>query len=247
MLLNDLLPPDQLEEGWREKVATAAALSTLGYAQMQGPEKPHTPTEPRAQVQVQKQKQEPVAAPQAQAQTKRVPQFQDRNTLRDHLMSRAVQAGIVGDELVHFLGQMAHETMGWKSLVELGSDKYFARRYDKKYNPQLATILGNKFKGDGIKYKGRGFVHLTGRDNYRRAGKALGLPLEQQPELAAEPRIAADIAVWYWQNRVAPNIQDFANANVKQVTRWINPNLRGLDSRERHTDQIDRHLLEYEV
>lgn len=241
MLVSELFPNDQINEGWREKLATAAAIGTLGYAQMhqmQAPNAPKTPKQPQALTQPSQAVQPKISAPQAKPQQPKIPQFQDRNPLRDNLMNRAVQAGIVGDELVHFLGQMAHETMGWKSLVELGSDRYFAKRYDKKYNPYMAKILGNKKAGDGVRYKGRGFVHLTGRDNYRRAGKALGLPLEQQPELAEQPRIAADIAVWYWQNRVQNKINDFGSASVKQVTRHINPNLRGLDSRERHTDAI---------
>lgn len=247
MLVSELFPNDQINEGWREKLATAAAIGTLGYAQMQGPDAPKAPEQPQAQTQTSQAVQPKIAAPQAKPQQAKIPQFQDSNPLRDNLMNRAVQAGIVGNELIHFLGQMAHETMGWKSLVELGSDRYFAKRYDKKYNPAMANALGNKKAGDGVRYKGRGFVHLTGRYNYRKAGKALGLPLEQQPELAAQPQIAADIAVWYWQNRVAPNIQDFSNANVEQITRWINPNLRGLDSRQRYTYQINRNLLEYEV
>jgi putative chitinase len=61
------------------------------------------------------------------------------------------------------------------------------------------------------------------------AGEALGIPLEDKPELAARPDIAAKIAVWFWQTRVSPNVQNFDN--IKAVTRKINPAMRGLEDR----------------
>lgn len=56
--------------------------------------------------------------------------------------------------------------------------------------------LGNTQPGDGVKYAGRGFVQLTGRRNYRRAGKYLGADLVNDPDKALEPDIAARILVW---------------------------------------------------
>jgi putative chitinase len=113
-------------------------------------------------------------------------------------------------------------------MEERGSPAYFAKKYEQ--NPRKAKILGNKVKGDGERYKGRGYIQLTGRDNYTRAGAALGLPLAQQPDLAARPDVAAKVAVWYWQNRVAPKIKDFSNTNA--VTKKINPASKGLQSRQ---------------
>jgi predicted chitinase len=55
------------------------------------------------------------------------------------------------------------------------------------------TDLGNTQPGDGAKYHGRGFVKLTGRSNYRSYGQALGVPLEDNPDLALDPDIAARI------------------------------------------------------
>ena len=92
--------------------------------------------------------------------------------------------------------------------------------------------MGNKLPGDGERYYGRGFIQITGRDNYRRAGAALGIPLEQNPDLAADPKVAARIAVWYWKTRVQPKIQNFNDTTA--VTKAINPALRGLRDRLQH-------------
>lgn len=57
---------------------------------------------------------------------------------------------------------------------------------------------GDVNSGDGWKFRGRGFIQLTGRENYRKYGYMLGLPLEQNPDLAAKPEIAAKIAAEFW-------------------------------------------------
>lgn len=61
--------------------------------------------------------------------------------------------------------------------------------------------LGNTEEGDGWKYRGRGFIQLTGRSNYRRYGKLLGVDLEGKPDLANDPEVAAMIAVVYLLDR----------------------------------------------
>jgi len=149
-----------------------------------------------------------------------------------YLKKAAEKAGIVGHELTAFLAQCAHETLDFKHMKEIGGSLDF-RKYDPKYAPKKAKALGNKNVGDGAKYKGRGYIQLTGRDNYKKAGQALGLPLEQKPELVEKPEIAAKVAVWYWKNRVAPKIDSFKD--TKAVTKTINPGLKHLDSRkEKH-------------
>lgn len=146
------------------------------------------------------------------------------------LQRTAYGSGLKGPELAQFLGQMKHESWNFERLKEKPMGKgYFEKRYGIKYAPKTAKILGNKLPGDGEKYHGRGFVQLTGRDNYRMASQALGIDLLNRPELAAKPDIAAKIAVWYWNTRVKPTVRNFADTAT--VTKAINPAMRGLQDR----------------
>ena len=147
----------------------------------------------------------------------------------DYLKKVAIKAGITGAELVAFLSQCAHETMDFKHMKEIGGSLDF-KKYDIKYAPKKAKRLGNDKVGDGEKYKGRGYIQLTGKDNYERAGQALGLPLAKHPELVEKPEIAAKTAIWYWKNHVATKVDDFKD--TKDVTKSINPGLKHLDKRQ---------------
>jgi putative chitinase len=88
-----------------------------------------------------------------------------------------------------------HETAHtMQPIKEYGGDRYFFRRYDiQGQNPSLARRLGNTQPGDGAKYAGRGYVQLTGRANYAKAGAKLTQPLIANPDFAMQPQIAADI------------------------------------------------------
>jgi putative chitinase len=140
----------------------------------------------------------------------------------------AKQSGIVGTELAQFLAQVKHESWDFSKMVE----KVSGKKYDKKHDPRIAKKLGNIKVGDGERYKGRGFIGLTGRYNYDQAGKALSLPLVKEPELAANPAIAAKIAIWYWKTKVQPYVDDFNNTS--EVTKKINPGLKGLQDRQQN-------------
>jgi predicted chitinase len=153
-----------------------------------------------------------------------------KNHANELLLARAgFKAGLRGLELAAFLAQCAHESGGFNNLRELGGDDYLRRMYDPKHAPRTAAILGNVKPGDGVRYAGRGFIQLTGRDNYRQAEQALKLPLLKQPQLAARPDIAAKIAVWYWKTRVRPHVTDFTDTAA--VTKLINPALKHLADR----------------
>lgn len=225
MLLAELYDQDELEEGWREKTAAAMAAATLAYGGM------HNAT---------RQPTEPAAATAQQKQASRDPVFQDQIPLRDSLVDYAKTQGIRGQELAHFVSQMAHETGNWQHMEEQppqgarNPQRYFARKYEGR------KILGNVKKGDGYQFRGRGYVQLTGRDNYTRAGRALGIDLVNNPDLAAQPKEAAQIAVWFWKNRVAPRVQDFDQAQVQDVTRGINPGQRGAAQRAAHFQRVSQ-------
>jgi len=148
--------------------------------------------------------------------------------LGKELIHAATSAGLKNNELFQFLGQCAHESDFFRTMKERGGPKYF-RQYDPDVDPAKAKLLGNIKKGDGNRYHGRGFIQLTGRDNYKRAGKALGLPLEQHPEMAEKPAVAAKLALWYWQTHVRPKVSDFSD--TRAATKPINRGLHMLKDR----------------
>ena len=147
------------------------------------------------------------------------------------LMKTAQQQGIKGVELAQFLAQMEHESWDFKKMKEVPAHKGYFNRYDPKHNPRLANKLGNKYAGDGTAFRGRGFIQLTGRQNYTQASYDIFRDdrLIKQPDLAAKPDIAARIAVWYWNERVKPYVRDFSDTAA--VTKKINGGLNGLQDR----------------
>lgn len=154
---------------------------------------------------------------------------------------KASYAGVLGPAMLRggidtvprmssFLGQIMHETAGFQFLTELASGQAYEGRLD----------LGNNQPGDGRRFKGRGFIQLTGRANYRAAGADLDLPLETQPELAARPDIAALTAVWFWSKK---RLNAKADAgDIVGVTKAINGGTNGLDERVRLTNNAERVL-----
>ena len=217
MFLNELFEKD-IDEGWKDWAAGAAmGVAALGAQPADAKPMP----------------QQPVAQKAADTGINLL----SNNIRSEEVVHRTAKAaGIKGTELAQFLAQTRHESADFRSMKERFNGKdaqsYFMKKYDKKYAPQTAKILGNKQVGDGVKYHGRGYIQITGRDNYRMAGQALGLPLEQQPDLASKPDVAAKIAVWYWKTRVKPNVSNFADTAA--VTRLINPAMRGLQDRHSH-------------
>ena len=149
---------------------------------------------------------------------------------KSRLLYDTAKPYIKGTELAQFMAQCAHETANFSTLVEFGSPEHF-KKYDPQFNPKKAQELGNTKPGDGERYKGRGFLQLTGRDNYKRAGEALKMPLEAQPELLENPKYAAWASVWFWFKQVRDRVKNFGN--TKQATKPINPGLHGLKDREK--------------
>lgn len=219
---------EDIEEGWKDWVAGAAmGAASLGAAGDADAAVKKDLSKPPIQQVVKKKEIKPVAPP--KATEKELAKSVTGNPHEVFLRKAAEKAGIQGQELVAFLSQCAHETLDFKHMKEIGGSLDF-RKYDPKYAPKKAKALGNKQVGDGAKYKGRGYIQLTGRDNYKRAGQALGLPLEQQPELVEKPEVAAKVAVWYWNSRVASKVDNFKN--TADVTKTINPGMKHLDQRK---------------
>lgn len=139
------------------------------------------------------------------------------------LMQAMTDAGMTDPrERAAFLAQMHHESAGFSAMEERGDAAYFAR-YDGHKN------LGNTEKGDGARYKGRGFIQLTGRANYAIYGKSVGVDLINNPHLAADPEIAAKVAIAYWNaRRLGPKAR---RGDFDEVTKGINGG---------YNDKVDR-------
>lgn len=89
-----------------------------------------------------------------------------------------------------------HESGQWLYYKELGGVDYFTKLYDiQGQRPAKAKELGNVNKGDGARFCGRGPVGITGRGNYRRQSRKLGVDLEGSPELAEQADIGARLLV----------------------------------------------------
>jgi len=104
-------------------------------------------------------------------------------------------AGFPASWAAYALATAVVETAGtMQPIKEYGGTAYFRRMYDiEGERPAKARELGNLTPGDGAKFCGRGYVQLTGRANYERAGAKLGLPLVTEPDRAMDPQIAAQI------------------------------------------------------
>ena len=121
--------------------------------------------------------------------------------------------------VAHFLAQIVHEAAGLRTTEEFASGAAYEGRKD----------LGNLKPGDGRRYKGRGLLQLTGRANYKRLGDKLGVDLEDDPTLAAEPKLSLKIACEYWADR---KINAACDADdLITVTRKVNGGLNGLADR----------------
>jgi putative chitinase len=125
-------------------------------------------------------------------------------------------------------------TVAWETartfepIDERGGEAYF----NKRYGPQtkVGQRLGNMVAGDGARYHGRGYVQLTGRANYERAGRQLGADLVGRPELAKDPATAYRIMSegmregWFTGKKLSDYIAG-ARVDYRNARRIIN----GLD------------------
>lgn len=164
--------------------------------------------------------------------------LQKANDYLPHLVAAMREAGITTRlRACHFLSQLGHESADLLYMQELGDRSYFMR-YEGRRD------LGNTEPGDGPRFHGRGPIQLTGRANYRAAGRDLNLDLERNPEKAADPDVAFRIAGWYWTTRNLNKFADLGDAGVDDVTRLINGGYNGLDDRRKRYFNCKRVLPE---
>lgn len=150
-----------------------------------------------------------------------------------------------------FLAQVGHESGGFQRLEEnlvyrtpsrlaavwprrfcdAGAAEPFVGNAEDLANFVYAGRMGNgdPASGDGYRFRGRGLIQLTGRENYARAAAALGLDLLAQPELLSAHGPAALSAAWFWDDR---GLNALADAGAfEEITRRINGGVTGLEER----------------
>ena len=121
----------------------------------------------------------------------------------------------------HFIAQVAHESGHFQFTKEIASGEKYEFRKD----------LGNIYKGDGVKFKGRGLIQVTGRKNYSDCSMYLfnDLRLIDSPELLETSENCVKSALWYWSTRKLNLKAD--NDDIKGITKSINGGLNGIESR----------------
>ena len=263
MKIAEIITEDQLDEvNWKKPLAalgTAAALAggiganyhnqkmPVPVQSIQSSEiSPEFQNPPVNQPELKQQNPLDLVAPATPEQIKKMLETSNGKYLYDF----ATKSGMRGAELAQFMGQSAHETQGFSRLRERGGSLDF-KKYEPVFkkdksgkmvdvNPRSKT-LGNTHAGDGAKYIGRGFLHLTGRWNYTAASKALGLDLVKHPELLEKPEVAAKVALWFWQNRVQKRMAHSDFTDTPEVTRPINSG-DAVEKRHSMFRGFDQHL-----
>lgn len=156
-------------------------------------------------------------------------------------------------EVAHFLAQCGHESGGFKLIQEnlnYGAKgllnifkKYFpteakALQYERKPEKIANLVYGSRMgngpeaSGDGYKFRGRGYIQLTGKDNYTAFGKAINEDITANPDLVATkyPLLSA---AWFFQ-RCLDKCKDDSDASVTAVTKCVNGGTIGLPDRLKH-------------
>jgi putative chitinase len=160
------------------------------------------------------------------------------------------------ERVVAFLAQCGHESAGFTATQEnlnYGATglmatfkKYFptqelanlyARKPEKIANRVYASRMGNsdEASGDGWKYRGRGLIQLTGKNNYTAFATSIDTPIEEVTEYLQTIEGCVRSACWFWQ---ANNLNQYADAgDVDTMTKRINGGLNGIDDRRQRQAQ----------
>lgn len=170
---------------------------------------------------------------------------------RTALLAAMTEAGITSaKEQAMLLGQIDHESAGFTRFEEgfnyrvdrLLAISLTARKRGReaveaaiKAGPEAVANMmymgrmGNVQPGDGWRFRGRGPIQLTGRDNYTACGKAIGVDIVSNPDLVLRPDIGAKTVIWFWKTRVGSK---GATGDILTVTKIINGGTIGLDHRK---------------
>lgn len=157
--------------------------------------------------------------------------------------------------LAHFIAQCGHESAGFKATQEnlnYSADglnkifgKYFKTANAASYARQPEKIAsrvyadrmgnGNEASKEGYKYRGRGYIQLTGKSNYIAFDKIVDEDIVNNPDLVAS-KYALLSAAWYWNSRSLNNSADkgASDAVVTEVTKKVNGGTIGLADRIKH-------------
>jgi putative chitinase len=119
-----------------------------------------------------------------------------------------------------FIATIIWESGSFKYTREIASGKAYEGRKD----------LGNIYKGDGVKFRGRGLIQLTGRRNYEQISNEFGIDFVKNPHLLEEPEWAVKSACWWWQSRGLNEIAD--TGDFRRITRTVNGGYTHLKERE---------------
>lgn len=135
--------------------------------------------------------------------------------------------------LVMALATIRAETAGFEPISE-GKSRFNTDPHAgpfSLYDPgtRIGKALGNTQPGDGERYKGRGFIQLTGRANYREIGEAIGVDLEDNPELANDPRVAARILAAFLERKQARIHAALQVGDLPAARRLVNGGVHGID------------------
>lgn len=169
--------------------------------------------------------------------------------------------GITGTRLHFFLAQLGHESAGLSIMEEglnysaqglvntfpnrfptIAAATPFARNPEKFANHVYGNRMGNgpPASGDGFRFRGRGYIQITGRENYTKIGAVAGVNLIANPDAAISPDHALEIACGFWTFNKINAIAD--TGDFVKVTRAINGGIKGLPDRRAWLDKVIRIL-----
>ncbi len=127
------------------------------------------------------------------------------------------------NSLIAAIATIGVETGSFRPVKERGGMAYLRKLYWE--NERVRTELGNVLPADAWNYRGRGLVQITGRKNYTNYGRAIGIDLVGNPDLALDPAIGSKIFARYWKDH---GIQELADAELwEKVRRAVNGGLNG--------------------